>query len=168
MLSIRCGWQDLIFDHDSASVIYYSSLVVSFICASSSSLSVTGKATGYSSTHPVLCIEENSQSLGLGHQPNEKRQESWQKHLWLCATKSVALGLAVIFQENANVDFNYFNFLSFALTSLSEICCRQGPRRMGAQSFWNSVRPPNGRHDLDIQETGVKYPKAKRMPASAV
>lgn len=41
--------------------------------------------------------------------------------------RRVALGLAVIFQENANVDFNYFNFLSLALTPLGEICCRQGP-----------------------------------------
>ncbi len=57
---------------------------------------------------------------------------------------------------------------SLTLTSLSEICCRQGPRRMGAQSFWSSVGPMNGCHDLDIQKTGLKYPKAKYMPVAAV
>lgn len=57
---------------------------------------------------------------------------------------------------------------SLALTSLSEICCRQGPRRMGAQSFWSSAGPPNERHDLDIQKTGVKDPNAKYMPVAAV
>lgn len=55
---------------------------------------------------------------------------------------------------------------SLAFIPLSEICCRQGPRRMGAQSFWSSAIPLNGRHNLDIQKTGVKYPK--HMPAAAV
>lgn len=57
---------------------------------------------------------------------------------------------------------------SLGLNLLSEICCRQGPRGMGAQSFWSHAGPLNGRHDLDIQKTGVKYPKAKHMPGTAV
>ncbi len=57
---------------------------------------------------------------------------------------------------------------SLALPPLSEICCRQGPRRMGAQLLWSSAGPPNGRHDLNFGKTGVKYPKAEHMPAAAV
>lgn len=45
---------------------------------------------------------------------------------------------------------------SLALTPLGEICCRQGPRRIGAQSFWSNAGPPNGHRDLDIQKTRVK------------
>lgn len=75
------------------------------------SLSMIREASGLSDTHPALCIEENSLSLGLVHLSNEKQQEWRWEQLWLCTTKWVALGLAVIFQENANVDYNYFDFL---------------------------------------------------------
>lgn len=112
-----------------------------------------------SDTHSVLCIKEKGLSLGLVHQRNEKRQKWTGEQFWLCTTKNVALGLTVIFQENANVGFNYFNFLS-RFDSIEWNMLPTGPVILHQCWTFNEC------HDPNIQKKGVN-PKAKHMTGAA-
>lgn len=94
------------------------------------------------------------------HQSNEKRQESRQEHLSPYAAKCAALGLVVIFLENANVDFNYFNILScFDFTERNML--PTGSKMDGGCVIWNSAGPPNGRHDLGIVKDWGELPQSQ-------
>lgn len=147
-------------------IFFCSTTVVSFICTSSSSPSTIREATGCCDIHSNLCIKENSLSLGLVHQTNEKQQEWKKEQFWLCTTSALPWAL-LSFSRKMQMWTLIISISSLALTPFSEICCRHGPRRMGAQLFWSSAGPLNRRHDLDIQKTGLKYPRAKHMPVTA-
>lgn len=134
-------WQNLIFwvaQHDSASAISYS--VVSFFCTSPSSVSMIE----VSDSNPVFCIEENGLCISL-----------------MRSSKKGGKNIQVSPQQSANVDLNYFNFLSrFDFTEWNML--PTGPETDGccvvletAPDLWMGIMTSA------FQKTGVNYPQSQ-------
>lgn len=57
-------------------------------------------------------------------------------------------------RENANADFNYFNFL-FRFDA-AEIRCRQGEKNRCPDRIWGDAAASNGHHDLHTEKTAAR------------